>query len=137
MAHADRFGTADVTLPWLTPDGPLVTVPLFFAGGAGGVLYRSTFNCTWRTALKAAGAEPGRENGMHALRHHYASVMLAGGVDIRALSEFLGHHDPGFTLRVYAHLVPDAVDRARLAVSAARAARSDAPDGPATAQGVS
>lgn len=100
-------------------------------------MYRSTFNCTWRTALKAAGAEPGRDNGMHALRHHYASVMLAGGVDIRALSEFLGHHDPGFTLRVYAHLVPDAVDRARLAMSAARAARSAAPYGPATAQGVS
>ncbi len=39
---------------------------------------------------------------MHALRHYYASALLAGGVDIRALSEYLGHHDPAFTLRIYA-----------------------------------
>lgn len=95
MAHAERFPPAEVTLPWLTPDGPLVTVRLFFTNDAGGAIYRSTFNHHWWARdLKAAGVEPGRENGMHALRHHYASVMLAGGVDIRALSEFLGHTDP-------------------------------------------
>ena len=43
---------------------------------------------------------------MHALRHYYASVLLAGGVDVRALSEYLGHHDPAITLRIYAHLMP-------------------------------
>ena len=52
-------------------------------------------------------------------------------MDIRALSEYLGHHDPGFTLRTYVHLIPDADDRARQAVDAAFAS-----DGPATAQGV-
>jgi integrase len=52
-------------------------------------------------------------------------------VDIRALSEYLGHHDPGFTLRTYVHLMPDADDRARQAVDAAFASS----DGPATAQG--
>ena len=61
----------------------------------------------------------------------YASALLARGVDIRALSEYLGHHDPGFTLRTYVHLMPDADDRARQAVDAAFAAS----DGPATAQG--
>jgi hypothetical protein len=53
-------------------------------------------------------------------------------VDIRALSEYLGHHDPGFTLRTYVHLMPDADDRARQAVDAAFASS----DGPPTAQGV-
>lgn len=48
-----------------------------------------------------------RSNGMHALRHHYASVLLDGGVSIRAVADYLGHADPGFTLRTYAHLVPN------------------------------
>ncbi|WP_243716403.1 tyrosine-type recombinase/integrase [Actinomadura darangshiensis] len=40
------------------------------------------------------------------MRHHFASVLLERGVDIRALAEFLGHADPGFTLRTYTHLMP-------------------------------
>jgi hypothetical protein len=47
------------------------------------------------------GVDPSRANGYHALRHHYASVLLDGGVSIRALAEYLGHADPGFTLRWY------------------------------------
>ena len=72
-----------------------------------------------------------RENGMHALRHYFASACLHNGVDIRALAAYLGHSDPGFTLRVYTHLMPDADDRMRLAVDAAFSAS----DGPATARG--
>lgn len=49
---------------------------------------------------------------MHALRHHYASVLLEGGISIRALAEYLGHADPGFTLRIYSHLMPNTEDRA-------------------------
>src|SRR5215472_17664025 len=36
-----------------------------------------------------------------------------------ALSEYLGPHDPGFTLRVYRHLMPGNAGRARQAVEAA------------------
>jgi len=32
--------------------------------------------------------------------------MLAGGVFIKELAEYLGHSDPGFTWRVYAHILP-------------------------------
>jgi integrase len=53
---------------------------------------------------------------MHVLRHTAASAWLAAGVDIRTVAEYLGHSDPGFTLRVYAHLMPDASDRARTAM---------------------
>jgi integrase len=57
----------------------------------------------WKPALKA-GARVARENGTHALRHLYASSLLDGGESIRTVSEYLGHADPGFTLRVYTHL---------------------------------
>lgn len=47
-----------------------------------------------------------REHGMHALRHFYASVLLDAGENVKALSAYLGHGDPGFTRRVYTHLMP-------------------------------
>ncbi len=83
-------------------------------------LQRTHYNpYVWKPALMEAGVEPTRANGMHALRHHYASVLLDGGVSIRALADYLGHADPGFTLRTYTHLMPDSEDRARQVVDAA------------------
>ena len=55
---------------------------------------------------------------MHALRH-YASVLLDSGENIKALAEYLGHSDPGFTLRTYTHLMPNSRDRACRAIDAA------------------
>lgn len=63
--------------------------------------------------------DPSRDKGFHQLRHYYASVLLSEGVDIRALAAFLGHEDPGFTLRVYSHLMPASEDRARKAADVA------------------
>jgi integrase len=57
-------------------------------------------------------------------------------VDIGALSEYLGHHDPSFTLRVYRHLMPSDADHARKAVEAALAAAWAVSDGSGTAQRV-
>lgn len=83
----------------------------------------------WKPALVAAEVEPTRANGMHALRHHYASVLLDGGVSIRALASYLGHADPGFTLRTYTHLMPDSEDRARQVVDAAFGSAPDVHQG--------
>jgi integrase len=57
-----------------------------------------------------------RTVGLHTLRHYYASITLADGVNIKELSEYLGHADPGFTLQMYTHLLPSSYDRARQAV---------------------
>ncbi|MFJ6617167.1 hypothetical protein ACIQOW_06225 [Kitasatospora sp. NPDC091335] len=35
---------------------------------------------------------------------------------VKAVSEYLGHADPGLTLRVYAHLMPESRHRARKAM---------------------
>jgi integrase len=80
-------------------------------------LNRNYFNHgIWHRALADAGIDPGRDNGMHALRHFYASVLIDAGESVKAVAEYLGHADPGFTLRVYAHLFPSSDERTRKAI---------------------
>ncbi len=43
--------------------------------------------------------------GFHTFRHTCASVLLDSGKNVRQLAAWLGHTDPSFTLRVYAHLM--------------------------------
>jgi integrase len=62
---------------------------------------------------------PRAKEGPHQLRHYYASVMLHGGVSVKELAEYLGHHDPAFTLQVYSHLIPASHERARQVFDAA------------------
>ncbi|MFC7382793.1 tyrosine-type recombinase/integrase [Sphaerisporangium rhizosphaerae] len=144
-AHADLFPPAKVTLPWRTPDGAPLTKLLFFSRDGRFPVRRSDFNVfAWKPALVAAGVIPAptkgerhqaaREHGMHALRHFYASVLLDAGENIKALSQYLGHSDPGFTLRVYTHLMPSSEGRTRRAVDRAYEAVNHRSDGPQTAQ---
>jgi integrase len=124
--HVQRFGTSTTELPWREPGRETRSFELLFTNRHGGPLTRAYFTYNaWKPALQAAGLERSRENGMHALRHHYASVLLENGVSIRAVSEYLGHHDPGFTLRTYAHLMPESEDRARAAIDAALGAPAE------------
>ncbi len=39
----------------------------------------------------------------HKLRHTFASILVALGVDAGSVMDQLGHADPGFTLRIYRH----------------------------------
>jgi integrase len=41
---------------------------------------------------------------LHDLRHTFASVMYAEGVDLKAISEMMGHSDISTTSRIYTHL---------------------------------
>jgi hypothetical protein len=43
-------------------------------------------------------------------------LLYVHGVSVKELAEYLGHADPGFTLRVYAHMMPGSHDRARRAI---------------------
>ncbi|MCP3786040.1 tyrosine-type recombinase/integrase [Micromonospora sp. A3M-1-15] len=65
------------------------------------------------------------------LRHFYASALLDAGESIKALASYLGHSDPGFTLRVYTHLMPASEERTRNAID--RLFRPRVVDGPETA----
>ncbi|MCX4991354.1 MULTISPECIES: site-specific integrase [unclassified Streptomyces] len=144
--HMAAHPPVAVTLPWQRPDGRPVTKQLLFVRPDGrGALRRTDFNTHfWKPALVAAGVIPkpvpgerhqsAREHGMHALRHFYASVLLDAGENIKALSTYLGHTDPGFTLRVYTHLLPSSEGRSRKAVDSVFQRTGSAPDGPQTAQ---
>jgi len=61
------------------------------------------FSLAFRRLLKQAGLPV---SGPHAMRHTYATLALQAGQNPLAISKALGHYDPGFTLRVYAHVEP-------------------------------
>jgi integrase len=49
---------------------------------------------------------------LHECRHGYASVMIAAGVNVKALSTFMGHANIRITLDQYGPLLPGAEDEA-------------------------
>lgn len=63
-----------------------------------------------RRGLHAAADSAGLNNGdgarlrMHDLRHTFASLLIAQGADVVAVSRQLGHASPDITLKIYAHL---------------------------------
>lgn len=42
---------------------------------------------------------------IHSLRHTFATTLILKGVDIKVVSELLGHSDAGTTMRVYYHTI--------------------------------
>jgi integrase len=50
--------------------------------------------------------------GFHTFRHTCASLLFAGGKDVKQVQEWLGHADPGFTLRTYVHLLDEGLGSA-------------------------
>ncbi|UQA92580.1 site-specific integrase [Streptomyces halobius] len=52
------------------------------------------------------------------LRHFYASEELEAGESIVSLARWLGHSDPGSTLRKYSHFLPRAGARGSAAIDA-------------------
>jgi integrase len=119
-AHAEEYPPVEVSLPWGTSTGEPQRVRLYLTTPNGLPLQRPAFNAgVWKPAIRVTGIEDHRRNGMHVLRHTYASVLLDAGESIKALSAYLGHADPGFTRRVYTHLLPASEDRTRRAIDAA------------------
>jgi integrase len=62
-----------------------------------------------RTAWARAGLEP---IGLHEARHTFASLMIAAGVNAKALSAYLGHASIAITFDRYGHLMPGSEEEA-------------------------
>lgn len=72
----------------------------------------------------------------HALRHHYASTLLAGGEGVVTVAERLGHENGTLVLTTYGHLMPGSEERTRKTIDAAWAAEPGQPTEAPTAQGL-
>jgi integrase len=93
---------------------------LVFRSPGGKPTLRTTLNGRWRRAVRDAGLADTVK--LHHLRHHFASVLIAGGESVKVVQERLGHASAVETLRTYAHLWPDDDERTRSVVESAWAA---------------
>ena len=84
-------------------DVPEGSAALVFPSGAGTPLDPDNMRSRMLKPLMEEIGAPWA--GWHTLRHTYASIQLAGGANIVALSRALGHHSAAFTLEVYVHLL--------------------------------
>lgn len=77
---------------------------LMFTTAKGGPLSLRNVQKAWYRICDQAGIV---RRGFHTLRHTYASLALSAGVNLATIGELMGHTDPAFTKRVYAHLLLD------------------------------
>jgi integrase len=69
----------------------------------------------------------------HTFRHTCASLLFEGGRNVKQVQEWLGHADPGFTLRTYVHLMDDGVGGAEFMDEAVQVGNGRATQHPQTA----
>ena len=79
-------------------------------------IHRATLHISyWKPVLRVAGLSSAVR--FHDLRHTAACLLLGEGVPIPVVSQLLGHADSSITLRVYAHMLPDHLGTAALAMN--------------------
>ncbi len=79
-----------------------------FVNPRGGALSRQSLWTIVRRAAATAGLR--RKVSPHVLRHSFATHLLEGGADLRAVQAMLGHADIT-TTQIYTHLPSDALTR--------------------------
>lgn len=76
-----------------------------------------------RARVTVAGLPEGFR--FHDLRHYYASLLIASGLDVKVVQRCLRHASAKTTLDTYGHMFPDKEESARAAVTEVLAARAD------------
>ncbi len=82
---------------------------LVFPGNATGHLALSSVQHRARRCWLAAGLDP---ITLHECRHPFASLMIAAGVNAKALSVYMGHASISTTFDRCGHLMPGGADEA-------------------------
>lgn len=111
------------------------TVPLpsrSLSAPAGGILLKSRVlvlvSCP--RAYPVVGARRRRQRRAGRRQERGRSQSREAHPAERSAAGCLGHTDPGFTLRIYTHLLPSSEGRARLAMDKVYLSRPSGPDGP-------
>jgi integrase len=102
-AHLQRYGTGPAQVIMSTPSGRLVR--------------RNSFASAWRSAVCAAGLPDGTR--YHALRHFYASALIAANLNPKVIQARLGHAAIAETMDTYGHLFPASEDLGRGVIESA------------------
>jgi integrase/recombinase XerD len=98
---AERDAAEDKAAAQRKPRSPF----LFPSRGKSGHLTRQSFHGLIKTWAAQAGIPPEKVSP-HTLRHAFATHLLAGGADLRAIQTLLGHADVG-TTEIYTHVLED------------------------------
>jgi integrase len=123
---------------WITKSGRSRTVPLTARAleslsiegarkkGPFAMLNQPQVRAVWNDAKAEVGLGADKQVVPHILRHTCASRLVQGGIDIRRVQMWLGHHTHSMTMR-YAHLATNDLDSCVVVLERGLRAESGSP----------
>ncbi len=104
--HLQQWPATEISLPVVDTAGVKHrSAVLLFTTRTGAPIRMSGLASTWHRSVQRAGLPPAR-GGLHALRHHVASLLIEAGESVKVVQAQLGHATASETWDTYAHLFP-------------------------------